>query len=167
MNEAVKRVPCKMCEATVLVTKASIAEYSYCLACGDRLREMLAKEGELREITADRLGYAMKRIEDQDVFAEAQAKEIDDMNKMRVHCEHCGADYLATGLEARCPCLLIEEIDKQELDKRELWIALLFAQTVGDRIIIGQRILGTWPEDIFDDDECPLCHTGIGQIEEK
>jgi hypothetical protein len=28
---------------------------------------------------------------------------------MRVHCENCGADYLATGLEARCPCLLLAE----------------------------------------------------------
>lgn len=46
-------------------------------------------------------------------------------------------------------------------DKRKLWIALLFAETVGDRIIIGQNILGAWPEDIFDDDECPLCHVKV------
>ena len=46
MSEAVKRIPCKLCAATVLVPKASIAEYGYCLLCGDRLHEELKKQGQ-------------------------------------------------------------------------------------------------------------------------
>ena len=38
-------------------------------------------------------------------LAEAEAK-VESLNKMRTHCENCGGDYLATGLELGCPCLL-------------------------------------------------------------
>lgn len=31
------------------------------------------------------------------------------LNKMRLHCEHCGGDYLATGIETGCPCKLRAE----------------------------------------------------------
>lgn len=35
--------------------------------------------------------------------------EVERLNKMRTHCENCGADYMATGLEAGCPCKLKAE----------------------------------------------------------
>ena len=45
---------------------------------------------------------------------ELQAR-VDELEKMCVHCENCGADYVATGLEAGCPCLLIARV--KELEK--------------------------------------------------
>ncbi len=38
--------------------------------------------------------------------------ENERLNKMREHCENCGADYMATGIEAGCPCLLKAENDR-------------------------------------------------------
>ncbi len=38
-----------------------------------------------------------------------QDAEIERLNKMRTHCENCGADYMATGIEAGCPCKLAVE----------------------------------------------------------
>jgi hypothetical protein len=34
------------------------------------------------------------------------------LNAMRAHCERCGADYLATGVEAGCPCILRAQRDE-------------------------------------------------------
>lgn len=46
-----------------------------------------------------------------DALAALRAKdaEIERLNKMRTHCENCGADYVAMGLEAGCPCKLKAE----------------------------------------------------------
>jgi len=38
--------------------------------------------------------------------------EVERLNKMRVHCTRCGADYLATGVEAGCPCALQSEVER-------------------------------------------------------
>ena len=38
----------------------------------------------------------------------------EELEKLKVHCENCGADYIATGLEAGCPCLLIARIKELE-----------------------------------------------------
>ena len=38
--------------------------------------------------------------------------ERDALERLRVHCEHCGADYAATGVEAGCPCLVRAERDR-------------------------------------------------------
>jgi hypothetical protein len=43
-------------------------------------------------------------------------EQIEIFNKMRMHCENCGADYLATGLEAKCPCLLLKDIEQLKDD---------------------------------------------------
>jgi superfamily I DNA and RNA helicase len=43
---------------------------------------------------------------------ETAEAEIERLNKMRTHCENCGGDYLATGLEVGCPCLLNKEIER-------------------------------------------------------
>ena len=40
--------------------------------------------------------------------------EVERLNKMRTHCENCGADYMATGIEAGCPCLLKAENERLE-----------------------------------------------------
>ena len=47
----------------------------------------------------------------QQELTEARA-EIERLNKMRTHCENCGGDYMATGLEAGCPCLLKAENER-------------------------------------------------------
>jgi hypothetical protein len=39
-------------------------------------------------------------------------QELERLNKLRTHCEHCGADYLQTGLEAGCPCRIIKEVER-------------------------------------------------------
>ena len=44
-------------------------------------------------------------------LTEARA-EIERLNKMRTHCENCGGDYVATGLEVGCPCLLKAENER-------------------------------------------------------
>lgn len=31
---------------------------------------------------------------------------IDEIDQLRAHCEHCGGDYMATGIETGCPCQL-------------------------------------------------------------
>lgn len=36
-------------------------------------------------------------------LAEAR-EELARLNKMRTHCERCGGDYMATGVEVGCPC---------------------------------------------------------------
>lgn len=46
-TEATKRIPCRLCSATVLVPKASIAEKGYCISCGDRLRVELQQYAEV------------------------------------------------------------------------------------------------------------------------
>lgn len=38
--------------------------------------------------------------------AEKAEAENSRLNRSRVHCENCGADYIATGIEAGCPCRL-------------------------------------------------------------
>ncbi|KKN78954.1 hypothetical protein LCGC14_0344300 [marine sediment metagenome] len=48
------------------------------------------------------------------------ADEIERLNKMRTHCENCGGDYLATGLEVGCPCLLVKENEWLKKD-RDFW----------------------------------------------
>ena len=40
--------------------------------------------------------------------------EVATLEKMRIHCERCGADYMATGIEAGCPCLLLTKLKAQE-----------------------------------------------------
>lgn len=49
-----------------------------------------------------------------------QAQEIQRLNAMRTHCEHCGADYLATGIEAGCPCRLVQEIQDLRTERDTL-----------------------------------------------
>ncbi len=52
----------------------------------------------------------------------------------------------------------MSDITLTEEQVRTLWIVLLYGKTVGDRIILGRKILGDWPDDVFgDDDECQLC----------
>ena len=36
------------------------------------------------------------------------------LNKMRTHCENCGADYMATGIESCCPCQLQKQLHEAE-----------------------------------------------------
>lgn len=44
-------------------------------------------------------------------IADLQA-EIERLNKMRAHCPDCGADFMATGIEAGCPCKLRAEVER-------------------------------------------------------
>jgi hypothetical protein len=43
---------------------------------------------------------------------DALRAEVERLNRMRVHCEHCGADYAQTGLEAGCPCKLRADAER-------------------------------------------------------
>lgn len=59
------------------------------------------------------------RCELQKRIAELEA-ELDRLNKMRVHCGYCGADYMATGIEAGCPCRITAERDRLQADVKRL-----------------------------------------------
>ena len=61
-----------------------------------------------------------------DALAERIAKqdaEIERLNKMRTHCENCGADYMATGIEAGCSCKLAAENTslKEQVERLSAW----------------------------------------------
>jgi hypothetical protein len=81
--------------------------------------------------------------------------------------------------EAKCPAdeahlkAAIAEIESTDAvsvyltedQRRILWGVLLFARTLGDRIIVGKEILGIWPDDLMDD-ECPLCRRELDEEDE-
>ena len=53
-------------------------------------------------------GYVRKENLRQRIAAlESQIKMLE---AMRTHCENCGGDYMATGIEAGCPCLLKAQV---------------------------------------------------------
>ena len=54
----------------------------------------------------------------------AAEAEITRLNKMRVHCENCGADYMATGIEAGCSCRLQAQLTSAAERERVLKEAL-------------------------------------------
>jgi len=43
-----------------------------------------------------------------------EGSRVAHLERLVVHCEHCGADYAATGLEAGCPCLLRARVARLE-----------------------------------------------------
>lgn len=53
--------------------------------------------------------------------AAAALAHIDRLESMRTHCDHCGGDYLATGLETGCTCRIVAERDHlaAELNRRD------------------------------------------------
>jgi len=64
-----------------------------------------AQNKDLR-INMDRHAFNAAVLLEQRDSLEAECKRL---NKMRTHCEKCGADYMATGIETGCPCLLKAE----------------------------------------------------------
>lgn len=59
-------------------------------------------------------GYAPPKIEcvyHNNIRQEAQ-RRIATLEKLKVHCPDCGADYAATGIEAGCPCKILQERDR-------------------------------------------------------
>jgi len=44
---------------------------------------------------------------------QAAREEIEKLEKLKVHCPDCGADYAATGIEAGCPCRIQEALTNQ------------------------------------------------------
>ena len=90
----------------------------------DRDREPLMerKDGQWMDsddVDAARAAEAAQRqqqMEERDTFwlarLAAVEAERDALERLRVHCEHCGADYAATGVEAGCPCLVRAERDR-------------------------------------------------------
>jgi len=97
----------------------------------------------------------------QQAIAEIRRLRADNarLNKARVHCEHCGADYLATGVEAGCPCKLKAEIERITVARdvyREHWGELLAARAEVERleavprtrdgapVFIGGPVLRVW-----------------------
>ena len=61
-----------------------------------------AAEAEVAAVTVEAFEWRDRCLQ-----AEAEVARLD---AMRTHCEHCGADYLATGIEAGCPCRLVAEV---------------------------------------------------------
>lgn len=59
------------------------------------------------------------------------------LNAMRQHCERCGGDYLATGVETGCPCALRARVAEATVQlARRMWL-----------IENGERVFGTlWRE---------------------
>lgn len=79
--------------------------------------ELAAARKEIMRLMLDNLETAkqISGMSDEGIKAQVQiaeqAGEIEHLNQMRVHCPDCGADYLATGIEAGCPCKLKAEIE--------------------------------------------------------
>lgn len=61
-----------------------------------------------RKAALRRDGYAIGECVDEIDRLEAQLAALE---AMRTHCTRCGADYVATGIEAGCPCLLQAKLD--------------------------------------------------------
>ena len=77
----------------------------------DKLRvKVAALEAENKYLNAE---LNVVKIERQLAKAKEDAAriEVERLNKMRTHCERCGADYMDTGL-AQCPCLLKAEVER-------------------------------------------------------
>lgn len=80
-----------------------------------------------------------------------QDAEIERLNKMRTHCENCGADYMATGIEAGCSCKLaaentslkeqVERLEKANIKLRGILtsISAVFA-TIESCTFVNQRL---------------------------
>ena len=79
-----------------------------------------AGEGDDFDVCPHGLGFdeecedceAEDAAEDEPALMPSQKEFIAKLAKleaMRTHCENCGADYMATGIEARCPCQLIAQ----------------------------------------------------------
>ena len=70
------------------------------------LLRQLAEKNEEKAFDEHRLLEAFERINNQiERLAEKDA-ETAKLNAMRTHCPDCGGDYMATGIEAGCPCKL-------------------------------------------------------------
>lgn len=64
--------------------------------------------------------YTTKLLRAEGRIAELE-QQLAKLNAMRTHCEDCGADYVATGVEAGCPCKLkarIAELERENAVKR-------------------------------------------------
>lgn len=81
---------------------------------------------------------------------DALAAEVARLNAMRTHCEHCGGDYLATGLETGCPCRLtarataaeqrVAELERERDQARALYsTALEQAETYDEQAALTIR----------------------------
>lgn len=58
------------------------------------------------EALTDQLAAMTAERDAEKLRADDLAATVETLNRLRVHCERCGADYLATGVEAGCPCQL-------------------------------------------------------------
>lgn len=74
------------------------------------LRALLAAWEERDDARATAEHYRA-RSREADAEIEHLAAEVEHLNKLRVHCEDCGADYAATGVEAGCPCKLTAKVE--------------------------------------------------------
>lgn len=70
------------------------------------------------ETGRDSLGFA-----DADALIAALEAENARLRRLMVHCENCGADYAATGIEAGCPCAWRERAEAAERERDEAILA--------------------------------------------
>ena len=47
----------------------------------------------------------------------AERARADALERLRVHCEHCGGDYAETGMEVGCSCRLLARIERAEQER--------------------------------------------------
>lgn len=71
----------------------------------DRLRQIYHVAGEVA------LDHGPNNISPLNIMRNLRA-EVERLNKLRAHCEHCGGDYAVTGIESGCPCRIIAERDE-------------------------------------------------------
>lgn len=64
--------------------------------------------------------------------------EVERLNKLRVHCEHCGGDYAQTGVHVGCVCQVLKRAEAAEARVKELREALEMAL---DQIVAAREAL--------------------------
>lgn len=104
-------------------TPQAVGNRTCCVHCGFFLSQHVAPDetpqGDLlarAELPCDAcvLCRARKCLEELRKRAEAAEAEIARLTKMRTHCSNCGGDYLATGVEVGCPCLVLARAEAAE-----------------------------------------------------
>ena len=152
-------------------TPQAVGNRTCCVHCGFFLSQHVAPDETPQgdplaraELPCDAcvLCRARKCLEELRKRAEAAEAEIARLTKMRTHCSNCGGDYLATGVEVGCPCLVLARAEAAEAALKEAREELEKAQKERTEPVVTAAsthrcICGTSFEPLTASDGCPSC----------